>query len=46
MTIITYDQKLLWKNWCTFFAIVTNLSNLTQRRLSIDELKEWYTAVW
>jgi hypothetical protein len=46
MTIITYDQKLLWKNWCTFFAIITNLSNLTQRRLSIDELKEWYASVW
>jgi len=44
--MITYDQKILWPNWCTYVAIVTNLSNLYNIKLSLNELKEWYDYVW
>lgn len=37
--MIQYDMNKVGKNTCTFVAICTNLSNLTGRTLSIEELK-------
>ncbi len=44
--MITYNQKVLWTNWCTYVSICTNLSNLFNRQLSLWELQEWYSYVW
>lgn len=43
--IIEYNQKLIGENSCTYLAILTNISNVWQKELSLVEQKKMYSDV-
>lgn len=44
-SLITYSQKNVAPNSCSFIAILTNLSNLTWIKMTYPAIKEWYSAL-
>lgn len=44
--LITYSQKKVAPNSCSFIAILTNLSNLTWIKMTYSAIKEWYSLLW